>query len=257
MTRTRRIILLGLAALLALSTALAAATSREIAQASKLHKKGLKALQSGNADQARESFQRALEVIPSYPDAHMGLGQIAMSARDFEAALTHFDAAKAGYGELGEALLDVEAKRYGDAQRQINQLQDSIQHTQSQTSSAGATDIDVSKMVAKIQQLQAIQPPSPDTASEPPGEIFFYIGNAQFQLNRRPEALEAWETCRDKSPKFAMVHNNLALIYMQMGRLDAAKESLARAEELGFPVNPRFKQDLDEAIAKEAGSAVE
>jgi hypothetical protein len=41
-----------------------------------------------------------------------------------------------------------------------------------------------------------------------------------------------------------MVHNNLALAYWKAGRLVDAKASLARAEELGFPVHPQFKADL-------------
>jgi tetratricopeptide (TPR) repeat protein len=250
MIRSRHVTLLGLAALLACSVALSQATPQQISRASKLCNKAVRLLQSGDMEKARDSFNKALQEIPSYPNAHIGLGQIAMGEGDFETALSHFNQAKDGYHELGESLLDVEAKRYASAQREINQLQDSLQHIQTQSVSAGATSIDQSKMQNRIQQLQAIEPPNKETAAEPPGEIYFYIGNALFQLNRRAEALEAWETCRDKSPGFAMVYNNLALVYMQAGRLEAARESLAKAEELGFPVNPQFKQDLDKAIAK-------
>lgn len=250
MTRTLRTALLGLALLTACTAALSAATSQNIVRASKFSNKGISWLQSGNVDKARDSFDKALREIPNYPSAHIGLGQIAMAEGAFEEALDHFNSAKEGYRELGEDLIDVEAKRYANAQREINQLQDSLQQMQSQSVSAGATAIDSTKIISRIRQLQVIEPPNKGKATEPPGEVFFYIGNALFQLNRRPEALEAWETCRDKSPKFAMVYNNLALAYMQAGRLEAAKESLAKAEELGFPVNPQFKQDLDKAIAE-------
>jgi len=250
MTRTLRIALTGLALLLACSSVFAQATSQDISRASKLHKKGVRALQTGELERARESFNESLKILPSYPDAHIGLGQIAMGQGSFEEALNHFNAAKEGYRELGESLVDVQARRYADAQRQINQLQDSIRQIQSQGAGGGMLQVNINTMENQIQQLQAIEPPNREAASEPPGEVYFYIGNALFQLNRRPEALEAWETCRDKSPKFAMVHNNLALVYMMSGRLEAAKESLAKAEELGFPVNPQFKQDLDKAIAE-------
>lgn len=255
MKRRLRITLSGLALLLACSAVLAQATSQEIARASKLTNKGVRLLQSGSVDKARETFDKALTEIPSYPSAHIGLGQIAMGQGAFEEALDHFNAAKEGYRELGEYLLDAEAKRYANAQREINQLQDSLQQMQSQTVGAGATAIDRTRIVSRIRDLQVIEPPNKETAAEPPGEVYFYIGNALFQLNRRPEALEAWESCREKSPKFAVVHNNLALVYMMAGRLEAAKESLDRAEELGFPVNPQFKNDLDKAIAdsREAG----
>jgi hypothetical protein len=35
---------------------------------------------------------------------------------------------------------------------------------------------------------------------------------------------------------------------MQTGRLEKAKESLIKAEELGFPVNPQFKLELERAL---------
>ena len=107
-----------------------------------------------------------------------------------------------------------------------------------------------------ILQLQAIDPPDPDELMSAPGEVYFYIGYALYQLDRSTEALAAWETCREKSPKFALVHNNLALIYMRLGRLEQARESIERAQELGFPVHPQFKADLERAILEgRAGEA--
>jgi len=76
-------------------------------------------------------------------------------------------------------------------------------------------------------------------AREAPGEVWFQIGNAQFRLGRLDEAIVSWETCAKKSPKFAQVHVNLAVAYWKQGRFDEARKALARATELGFPVNPR------------------
>jgi tetratricopeptide (TPR) repeat protein len=256
MARPKHPWLAGLVVLLFCSTALATYTEQEISRASKLHRKGVQAMQSGNLEKARESFDKALQSVSVFPDAHIGLGQIAMAEKEFERALVHFEQARDGYAELGASLLDIRMKRYASAQSQIASLDDQIRHLESTTSAqtrggtaaGGQNAITIGKMRNLQQQLLAIEPPNPDEATEPPGEIFFYIGNALFQLNRPDDALGAWETCRERSPKFAMVYNNLALIYMQTGRLEEAKKSLIKAEELGFPVNPQFKLELERAL---------
>ena len=46
------------------------------------------------------------------------------------------------------------------------------------------------------------------------------------------------------NPKLGEAHNNLAVIYMQTGRLVEAEQSLKLAEKAGFRVNPQFKEDL-------------
>lgn len=256
MRRAKRPILVALTLLLAVAGARATATSSELARAAKLSNKGVRALRSGQIEKAREAFGAALQAIPDFPGARIGLGQIAMSEAEFAEALEHFEAARSGYRELGESLLDIEARRYGAAQSEINALEDSIRHLQTRIAADSMVQIEIQKMVNKITQLQAIVPPNREAAGEPPGEIYFHIGNALFQLGRTEEALEAWETCRDRYPAFPMVHNNLAHAYVRLERFEAAKESLDRAEELGFPVNAQFKRDVEKAILERtAGTA--
>jgi len=219
----------------------------EMKQATRFQQKGARALQNGDLPGAEKHFTKSLSAMPSFPAAHIGLGQIAMSRKDFEGALAHFEQARDGYAGLGEALLDVETERYANAQDQIQALNDSISQFASQTTGA-SSNLSVSQMQNQISQLQAIQPPDRQKVGEPPGEIYFYIGNALFRLGRRDEAVAAWETCSEMSPEFAMVHNNLALAFMQGGRLEEAMRSLERAERLGFEVNPAFKKDLKAAL---------
>jgi tetratricopeptide (TPR) repeat protein len=236
--------------------ALASVSSQELARAAKLSNKGVRALRTGRVEKAREAFEAALRVIPDFPGARIGMGQIAMSEADFELALEQFEIARDGYRELGEDLLDIEARRYAEAQRQINALQDSILHLQTRITAGSMVQIQIQEMSNRITQLQAIAPPGKNSAGEPPGEIYFHIGNALFQLGRTAEALEAWETCRDRNPAFALVHNNLAHAYVRMERFETARDSLDKAEELGFPIDPLFKQELDREIAeRRAGTA--
>src|SRR5204863_2815730 len=78
----------------------------------------------------------------------------------------------------------------------------------------------------------------------PPAEVLLALGSAYFR-NGETEAAEAnWKAAVDVNAKYGEAHNNLAVIYMQTGRLNDAEQELKLAEKNGFNVNPQFKSDL-------------
>ncbi len=207
--------------------------------------KGERMMKAGRLDAAAKQYDRAVKIAPEFPAAHIGLGQLAMAAQDFPRALQHFERARDGYAALGDALKAIESERYASARKQIEALQDSL--VQGSQATAGFDNLDRSRIENQIARLQAIEAPSSEPLTEAPGEIFFYIGNAHWRLGHLEEALEAWETCVERSPKFAMVHNNLALAYWKKGNPKRGLEELEVAEKLGFPVNPKMRADLEKA----------
>jgi tetratricopeptide (TPR) repeat protein len=106
----------------------------------------------------------------------------------------------------------------------------------------------------KIRELRAMQYPDEAAAHKPPPEFYFHRGNALFRLGRAEEALASWERCVAEKPQFPLVYNNLAIIFMQQGRIDEALRSLSKAEELGVTVNPKLKADLLARAAAGAGA---
>jgi len=216
---------------------------------------GTKLLMANDVAKAKERFGKALALVPTYPDALLGMGHVDMKEGKYEAALASYEGARDGYRELGESIMDLQAKRFTETQRTIGTLRDNLRNLQSaqtqNSTRADPTQIDrqVATIEDQIRRLEAVEMPSRDKPTEPPGEIYFHMGNAQFRLDRIDDAIASWETCAAKSPRFAMVHNNLAVAYWKKGRLDDAKKALAHAKELGFPVNPQFVADLDKASA--------
>ena len=102
----------------------------------------------------------------------------------------------------------------------------------------------ITAIEVQIETLENLPPPTKAMATEPPGELDFHVGNALARLGRWEAAIEALESCIRKSPEFPAAHNNIALAYWRSGRVEDARESLVRAEALGFDVNPKFKADL-------------
>jgi Tfp pilus assembly protein PilF len=234
------------------------ALRRAIAEADR----GMKALEKGNAKKARESFDRALVAVPDFPQGHLGLGHLAMRERRFEDALTEFRAAESGYKGMSSLTLQLEADRYARSRDELQRLQAELAELDSramknQTSIAGAgpgpsegqTERQRSQVQARIQALEAMNPPSSTEAREAPAEILFLEGNALFNLKRTSEAVAMWEAALARDPKQPLAENNLAVGYWMTGRLDEARAAMARAEALGFKVNPNFRADLEKAMA--------
>ncbi len=232
------------------------ANSRTIQQASALCRKGAKALQQGDKARASESFEKALAVFPDFPDAHVGLGHLAMSESRFDDALKNYQRARQAYLSFGSILQGLREENYRETQRRMGQVRDQISSL-GRSSTNARTDprqeAEITRQLTMLQEelrrLEAIEPPRDNAAADPPAEVWFYIGNAQFKLEKYDEARAAWETSAQLNPGFAMIHNNLAVIYWKAGRFNDAQTELATAERLGFPVNPKMKEDLAKASA--------
>ena len=62
----------------------------EMKQATRFQQKGARALENGDIPGAEKHFTKSLSAMPSFPAAHIGLGQIAMSRKDFEGVVLEF-----------------------------------------------------------------------------------------------------------------------------------------------------------------------
>ena len=235
------------------------ASSKQLRDADNYFKFGSRALRAGNVRKARDYYAKALRVFPAFPEAHAGMGQIALGEGRFEDSLHEYERARDGYAEVGDALFDLEIGRYMEAQEQIRGLRDQIQElhrilASRPTLDPSSIEREITQLEASAQQLETIKPPVRGLPIEPPGELFFYLGNALFRLDRVDEALAAWETCVSMSPKFPPVYNNLAVAYFKKNRLHDALQSVARSERMGVPVNPGLKSDLERGMTRMAGA---
>ena len=79
-------------------------------------------------------------------------------------------------------------------------------------------------------------------------EFSLALGSAYFRNGSVADAQREYEAAVKVRPKFGEAHNNLAVVYMLQGKLDAAEQHLKQAEKAGFPVNPRLKEDLTKRI---------
>lgn len=217
-----------------------------------LQQKATAALKKNDCVKAREYFTKALSSLPGFPEAEIGLGHLALQEKAFAEALGHYQRAREGFVRLNDRLFDVQIDRFRRAQEEIRNLRDEILAAQNPSVKLINTEAVIREKEAQIQRLQAIKQPVRGKASEPPGEVFFYIGNAHYYLNQIQEAVEAWQTCADRAPDFPLVQSNLAMAHLQLGHPQEAAAHLAKAEALGMAVNPNLKRDIQAAAGSEA-----
>jgi tetratricopeptide (TPR) repeat protein len=210
-------------------------------------------MQTEDRARAEQLYRKALAAVPGFPEAHLGLGHLALGAKNPAQALAEYEAAREGYIVMGDAVQELQAQRYRDAQRGKQEIRDAIREagrSASRTDPASPRNPGedarryISQLEDQLRQLDAITPPTQQASKDVPPEILFHLGNAQFRLDRMEEARQSWEACAAAHPDFPVVHNNLAVVYWKLGRLEDAKRSLARAKALSFPVNPEFEASL-------------
>jgi len=77
-----------------------------------------------------------------------------------------------------------------------------------------------------------------------PAFVSLALGSAYFRAERMADAEREYKAAVDADSKAGEAHNNLAVVFMLTGRLDAAVKEVDLAEKSGFRVNPEFKKDL-------------
>jgi tetratricopeptide (TPR) repeat protein len=237
---TRRFILVAVAMLIGVTMldAQKIADEQSRREALDLFRAGQKFLLAEQFDKAADSFSKAIAKDGLLTVAHYGLGQAYMNLRRFD------DAAKAYEGCI-------------EATRTLHALQQSNQFEVEKRRDAEIREMreTVRVLQQSRRQLQAAhaeqnlhdlenQRSSMTGPFRPPAEVLLALGSAHYKGGDADAAELEWKAATEANPKLGEAHNNLAVIYMQRDRLDAAEQELQLAESAGFRVNPQFKEDL-------------
>ena len=202
-----------------------------------LYRTGQEHMSSERFDKAVEAFSAAVAKDSLLTVAYYGLGQAYMNLQRFPSAIKAYKDCI----EAMRSLHDLQQTNQFDADKQrddqIRELRDVLQ---------AAKGARAPTILALEQQLRDLQNLRTKIAGpfNPPAEVLLALGSAHFRNGDRDEAEAAWKSAIEANPKLGEAHNNLAVIYMQTDRLDAADEELKQAEKAGFRVNPQFKADL-------------
>ena len=234
-------------AFLALSTLHAQiATQADRTEALSLFRVGQQSLTAEQFEKAIEAFSKALQKDPLLSIAHYGIGQANMNLRRYASAVKAYtnciEAMRTVYKLQQAGNFDADKQRDDE----IRELREIVNHP---------GHLDRLKLLQAQQHLRDLENQRHRTseAFRPPAETLLALGSAQFRDGDVQGAESNWKAAVEVNPKYGEAHNNLAVIYMQTGRLTEAEAELRLAEKNGFSVNPQFKADLKDRQKAAAG----
>ncbi|HET6898532.1 MAG TPA: tetratricopeptide repeat protein [Vicinamibacteria bacterium] len=205
---------------------------------------GRDALNAKRWADAETAFGEAIRLQPGLAIAHYGLGQALMG--------------QGRYAEAADAFLSCRnvfaLARRPDASKardtEIRDLRDTLQALAGRRalSADRFLEMQLEKRLAELQKDKL--PPKPWV---PPG-VTMALGTAYFQAGALEEAENEFMAVLRQDPSSGDAENNLAVLYLAMGRLDEAEAAVARAEKAGVKVSPRLRDEIRQRRASPSSS---
>jgi len=209
---------------------------------------GFAFLQKGQADEAIEQFQKALEINPNDMDAHNDLGMALDEIGQMDDAIAQYQKAleinpdNAGaHNNLGNTLF-----RKGQLAEAIEQYQKAVKINPKDAEAhgnLGAAFFQMGRLDDAIAQYQKALEINPNYA-----EAHNNLGNALLQNGQLGRAIEEFQKAVKINPKFAQAHGNLGLAFFQNGQLEEAITECQEALRLNPNLGP-VRDTLEKAEA--------
>ena len=208
-------------------------------------KAGMTALAGERYEAAEREFTSAVQIDPLHDAAFYGLGQVYMATRRYpEAVKAYLDSRAAFQAGIAAEKSDAAAmeRRIRD---QLVALKDYGRQLQRMPASTATLAAAIERNREDIRQLESrLNRSTGGAAPTVPAGLSMALGSAYFRTQNLEAAEREYLEAIKVAPKFGEAHNNLAVVYMLTGRTELAEREVALAEESGFKVNPKLKDDL-------------
>jgi tetratricopeptide (TPR) repeat protein len=241
---------IAVAAVLAFSVSMQTAQTSHISRADEQralehYREGWGLIAAESWAEAAKEFQAAVDIDSRFKLAYYGLGRAHMGEKLFPPAIAAYERCSDLYrSQAGDNM-----KNAVDADRMVKddvQMFDSaIQRlAQSQQSGAVLLQIRQLQMAKQRSQLRLKGTDELSLVTPVPAFVSLALGSAYFRSAHMAEAEKAYKAALDVDPKSGEAHSNLAVVYLETGRLRDADHEIREAEKSGFKVNSALKDDI-------------
>ncbi len=186
----------------------------------------------GNLDEPIQHFERALQLKPDYPEAHVNLGVAQAKQGKLKEATQHFERALQLEPDYPETHVDL-----GVVQAAQGRLDEAIQHYERALqldpdyteahNNLGIALADRGKLDEAVQQYERVLQLKPDYA-----EAHNNLGIALADQGKSNEAIQHFERALQLKPDYVEAHYNLGIALADQGELDEAIQHYRRALQL-------------------------
>jgi superkiller protein 3 len=222
-----------------------------VERALRLYKIGWESMHSEAWADAARQFQQSIDIDPKFALAYYALGRAEMALRNFAKAIDAYTKCRDLYVAIG-------GEHFNSQLEATKRLDDRILETRiaidqaGQASAAKAGTQSQNLMVRELQhQLDRLTQAKDRNVTisldvTVPYFVPLALGAAYFRSGKLADAEREDKVAIDADPKAGEAHNNLAVVYLVTGRLDAAAQEVALAEKWAFRVNPDLKAEIAE-----------
>ena len=212
---------------------------------------GVAQMQKEAFDAAVASFRSAGDLDPTFDMAFYMLGRAHMAQRNYASAIVALEKARTIYQAQGTERFTTKQERQRVLRQRMAHIDELVETLRSAAQSPENKQRAPSLMEQarqyeerkrQIQDMIRNEDTQPSQAV--PGYVSLSLGSAYFRAGRTADAERAYLAAVAADPKIGEAHNNLAVIYMESGRLDEAENAVKAAEKAGLRVNPALKEEI-------------
>lgn len=237
------------------------------AEAVALAREAADAAAGGNWSAAETALDRAAALDPGAFAHHYGLGQVYMATQRYAEAAQAFAKSRALFGCLSSSTIEERRRARRILDEQISAVSRAIQAMEKdrlRTGSIAGQDVNrstpapvaagrraIAELEKRLGDLRQWRK-SLDPGAKVPASLSMALGGAHFQLGALADAEREFQRAADAEPGNGDADNNLAVVFMLQGRLEAAEQAMKKAQKKGSAVSPRLE---DEIRARRAAAA--
>lgn len=195
--------------------------------------------------EAAKSFEQAIDLVPDFEHAYYGLGRANLAMKRYLAAIGALERCRDLYqAQAGRQFTNAqEAQHYRndriiEIDEQIRLVQTGPQDRRTQDTLRQLQNAR-RNMQENIQRGQNIR-----IEMTVPPWVSLSLGSAYFRAGRLADAEREYKATIAADSKSGEAHNNLAVVFLETGRVAEAEAAIRMAKKAGFRVHPQLESDI-------------
>ena len=206
---------------------------------------GWEALRAEKYEQAVKSFQEAIDIRRDYEYAHYGLGRTYLAMRRYADAVIVLEKCRDLYLAQGSRQFTnvQEATRFREDR--VLEIDEQIRLLRTGPQTVATQDLIRQYETTKRDLQENIRRSQGMTIDATvPSWVSLSLGSAYFRSGRLKDAEGAYVYALKSDARLGEAHNNLAVVYLETGRISEALASLESAKNAGVKVNPELEKAI-------------
>ena len=207
---------------------------------------GLENMKAEAWEEAVKSFKSAIEIDPTFEMAFYMLGRTHMAQKKFVEAAAAYEKCRTLYQQQSGRQYASANERQRNRDTQLREIDDVIRNYQSAQPTAQVLDA-IRQLQNRRREIEEAMSRGNATMTlnlSVPAYVSTALGSAYFRMGNLAAAEKEYKAAVAADGKAGEAHSNLAVVYMETGRLDDAEKAIREAEKVGFKVHPQLKEEI-------------